>query len=44
LRAFEDADLQLGDRLRVTPDGGGRLLLERIEPEHEKLTLLDAAS
>jgi hypothetical protein len=42
LHTFQDAGLQLGDRLRVTPGGAGRLLLERIESEHEKLTLLDA--
>jgi hypothetical protein len=41
--AFHDAGLQPGDRLRVITRGAGRLELERIEPDHETLTLLDAA-
>ncbi len=32
LRAFEDAGLALGDRLRARADGPGRMVFERIEP------------
>ncbi len=32
LRAFDGAQLALGDRLRASADGPGRVILERIEP------------
>jgi len=34
LRPFDEAGLDLGDRLRVRADGAGRLILERIDPPH----------
>jgi PD-(D/E)XK endonuclease len=39
-RPFAAADLSTGDRIRVVPDGRGRVILERIESRSEPLTLL----
>jgi PD-(D/E)XK endonuclease len=39
-RAFADAGLRVGDRMRVSADGVGRIVFERIEPASEPLRLL----
>jgi hypothetical protein len=42
--AFVPAGFEVGDKLQARCLGPGRVVLERIEPEHEKLTLLDAGA
>jgi bifunctional DNA-binding transcriptional regulator/antitoxin component of YhaV-PrlF toxin-antitoxin module len=42
MRAFEDAGLELGERLRVRADGPGRIVLERIDAAHLPLAALEA--
>jgi hypothetical protein len=39
--AFIPAGLEVGDKLRATCTGPGRVVLERIDEERERLTLLD---
>ena len=40
--AFVPAELEVGDHLEARCLGPGKVVLERIERDHEKLTLLDA--
>jgi hypothetical protein len=39
MSAFDDAELSIGDRMRVRADGPGRVILERIEPASTTLAL-----
>lgn len=41
-RSFETADLAVGDRMRVIPDGEGRVVLERIEALSQERLALDS--